>query len=124
MKRSFFSSSRSRSSKRKRRIPSISLPLAPPPRPQAPSRTSKPVGLTHEDRLKLPTGLHEQTAEELDRNRLGGGFRSFDHILNGGGADLDFWVKKREDSNGGTGNESESESGRKQKPQTNHWAVF
>ncbi|KAK4754788.1 hypothetical protein SAY87_008545 [Trapa incisa] len=38
---------------------------------------SKTVGLTHEDLLVLPTGPRERSAEELDRNRLGGGFRSY-----------------------------------------------
>lgn len=38
---------------------------------------SKATGLTHEDLLVLPTGPRERSAEELDRNRLGGGFRSF-----------------------------------------------
>lgn len=42
-----------------------------------PKPASEPVGLTHEDRLALPTGPRERTAEELERNRLGGGFRSF-----------------------------------------------
>ncbi|KAK4757198.1 hypothetical protein SAY87_007325 [Trapa incisa] len=41
------------------------------------SFSSKPVGLTHEDLLVLPTGPRERSAEELDRNRLGGGFRSY-----------------------------------------------
>ncbi|XP_004292157.1 PREDICTED: DBIRD complex subunit ZNF326 [Fragaria vesca subsp. vesca] len=35
---------------------------------------AEPVGLTHEDRLVLPTGPRERTAEELDRSR---GFRSY-----------------------------------------------
>ncbi|KZV41115.1 eukaryotic translation initiation factor 3 subunit A [Dorcoceras hygrometricum] len=38
-------------------------------------------GLTPEELLVLPTGPRERSAEELDRNRLGGGFRSY-----GGGA--------------------------------------
>ncbi|PKI52907.1 hypothetical protein CRG98_026738 [Punica granatum] len=38
---------------------------------------SKPARLTHEDFLVLPTGPRERSAEELDRNRLGGGFRSY-----------------------------------------------
>ncbi|KAI3728914.1 hypothetical protein L6452_17559 [Arctium lappa] len=34
-------------------------------------------GLTTEDMMMLPTGPRERTAEELDRSRLGGGFRSY-----------------------------------------------
>ncbi|XP_076958429.1 eukaryotic translation initiation factor 4B3-like [Bidens hawaiensis] len=40
----------------------------------------KPViqqGLTAEDMLMLPTGPRQRTAEELERTRLGGGFRSY-----------------------------------------------
>ncbi|KAJ9560593.1 hypothetical protein OSB04_005753 [Centaurea solstitialis] len=39
-------------------------------------------GLTAEDMMMLPTGPRQRTAEELDRTRLGGGFRSY-----GGGGD-------------------------------------
>nr|GLL27064.1 eukaryotic translation initiation factor 4B3-like [Ipomoea trifida] len=35
------------------------------------------VGLTPEEIMALPTGPRERTAEELDRSRLGGGFRSY-----------------------------------------------
>ena len=34
-------------------------------------------GLTHEDLMMLPTGPRQRSAEELDRGRLGGGFRSY-----------------------------------------------
>lgn len=34
-------------------------------------------GLTHEDLLNLPTGPRQRSAEELDRSRLGGGFKSY-----------------------------------------------
>lgn len=40
------------------------------------SRSSS-QGRTHEDLMSLPTGPRERTAEELDRNRLGGGFRNY-----------------------------------------------
>ncbi|BFG42274.1 eukaryotic translation initiation factor 4B3 [Prunus yedoensis var. nudiflora] len=43
----------------------------------APKPVAQPEGLTHQDRMHLPTGPRERTAEELDRNRLGGGFRSY-----------------------------------------------
>uniref|UniRef100_A0A2P2J537 Eukaryotic translation initiation factor 4B3-like n=1 Tax=Rhizophora mucronata TaxID=61149 RepID=A0A2P2J537_RHIMU len=39
--------------------------------------TYEPKGLTHEDLLNLPTGPRQRSAEELDRSRLGGGFRSY-----------------------------------------------
>ncbi|PON55090.1 Eukaryotic initiation factor [Parasponia andersonii] len=42
---------------------------------RSPAQPTEPVGLTHEDRLVLPKGPRERTAEELDRPR--GGFRSF-----------------------------------------------
>ncbi|KAF5745377.1 hypothetical protein HS088_TW07G00961 [Tripterygium wilfordii] len=41
------------------------------------AQPTQPKGLTHEDLLNLPTGPRERTAEELDRNRLGGGFKSY-----------------------------------------------
>ncbi|KAH6756139.1 hypothetical protein C2S53_004400 [Perilla frutescens var. hirtella] len=43
--------------------------------------SAKTKGLTHDELLSLPTGPRERSAEELDRNKLGGGFRSY-----GGGA--------------------------------------
>ncbi|KAI9182152.1 hypothetical protein LWI28_022603 [Acer negundo] len=38
---------------------------------------NQPKGLTHEDLINLPTGPRERSAEELDRTRLGGGFKSY-----------------------------------------------
>ncbi|CAH9125101.1 unnamed protein product [Cuscuta epithymum] len=40
-------------------------------------KQTQSVGLTHEEIKALPTGPRERTAEELDRSRLGGGFRSY-----------------------------------------------
>ncbi|KDP27577.1 hypothetical protein JCGZ_19582 [Jatropha curcas] len=40
-----------------------------------PSQQSR--SLTHEDLLNLPTGPRQRSAEELDRTRLGGGFKSY-----------------------------------------------
>ncbi|XP_038887904.1 eukaryotic translation initiation factor 4B3-like isoform X1 [Benincasa hispida] len=40
------------------------------------SRSSS-QSLRHEDLMVLPTGPRQRTAEELDRNRLGGGFRNY-----------------------------------------------
>ncbi|XP_047955397.1 eukaryotic translation initiation factor 4B3-like [Salvia hispanica] len=39
--------------------------------------SGKPKGLTHDELSALPTGPRERSAEELDRNKLGGGFRSY-----------------------------------------------
>lgn len=41
------------------------------------AQPSQAKGLTHEDMMMLPTGPRQRSAEELDRGRLGGGFRSF-----------------------------------------------
>ncbi|KAB2091812.1 hypothetical protein ES319_A03G219700v1 [Gossypium barbadense] len=41
------------------------------------SKPSEPARLTREDLLALPTGPRQRSAEELDRNRLGGGFKSY-----------------------------------------------
>ncbi|PKA55491.1 hypothetical protein AXF42_Ash006693 [Apostasia shenzhenica] len=44
----------------------------------------EPKGLTHDEMLRLPTGPRERTAEELERSRLGGGFRSYGYGHGGG----------------------------------------
>ncbi|XP_022748136.1 eukaryotic translation initiation factor 4B3-like [Durio zibethinus] len=41
------------------------------------AKPSEPTRLTHEDLLGLPTGPRERSPEELDRNRVGGGFKSY-----------------------------------------------
>ncbi|KAA3464758.1 eukaryotic translation initiation factor 4B3-like [Gossypium australe] len=41
------------------------------------AKPSEPTGRTHEDLLVLPTGPRQRSAEELDRNRIGGGFKSY-----------------------------------------------
>ncbi|KAK8505853.1 hypothetical protein V6N13_080659 [Hibiscus sabdariffa] len=41
------------------------------------AKTSEPTRLTHEEVLALPTGPRQRAPEELDRNRLGGGFKSY-----------------------------------------------
>ncbi|KAI3447957.1 hypothetical protein Pfo_004622 [Paulownia fortunei] len=38
---------------------------------------ARPKGLTPDEILLLPTGPRQRSAEELDRNKLGGGFRSY-----------------------------------------------
>ncbi|XP_077231017.1 eukaryotic translation initiation factor 4B3-like [Tasmannia lanceolata] len=47
---------------------------------------ARPVGLTAGELIILPTGPRERSAEELDRSRLGGGFRNYG---GGGGRDYD-----------------------------------
>ncbi|XP_012458787.1 eukaryotic translation initiation factor 4B3 [Gossypium raimondii] len=41
------------------------------------AKPSEPTGRTHEDLLVLPTGPRQRSSEELDRNQLGGGFKSY-----------------------------------------------
>ncbi|XVE48902.1 hypothetical protein DITRI_Ditri01bG0039100 [Diplodiscus trichospermus] len=41
------------------------------------AKPSEPTRLTHEDLLALPTGPRQRSPEEIDRNRLGGGFKSY-----------------------------------------------
>ncbi|GMJ03572.1 hypothetical protein like AT4G38710 [Hibiscus trionum] len=41
------------------------------------AKLSEPTRLTHEEVLALPTGPRQRAPEELDRNRLGGGFKSY-----------------------------------------------
>ncbi|XVE67115.1 hypothetical protein DITRI_Ditri08aG0134600 [Diplodiscus trichospermus] len=41
------------------------------------AKPSEPTRLTHEDLLVLPTGPRQRSPEELDGNRLGGGFKSY-----------------------------------------------
>ncbi|KAK6159562.1 hypothetical protein DH2020_006876 [Rehmannia glutinosa] len=38
---------------------------------------AQPKGLTPDELMALPTGPRQRSAEELDRNKLGGGFRSY-----------------------------------------------
>lgn len=40
-------------------------------------KASQPQRLTHEDLAVLPTGPRQRSAEELDRSRLGGGFKNY-----------------------------------------------
>ncbi|XP_073149799.1 eukaryotic translation initiation factor 4B3-like [Henckelia pumila] len=42
-----------------------------------PAQSEAPKGLTPDELLLLPTGPRERSAEELERNKLGGGFRSY-----------------------------------------------
>ncbi|GMP37623.1 hypothetical protein CsSME_00009220 [Camellia sinensis var. sinensis] len=49
-----------------------------------PAQTTQTRGLTAEDLMSLPTGPRQRTAEELDRSKLGGGFRSYGYDRNRG----------------------------------------
>lgn len=42
-----------------------------------PSQLNQSRGLTYEDQIVLPTGPRQRSAEELDRSRLGGGFKNY-----------------------------------------------
>lgn len=67
-------------------------------------------GLTHDEQLALPTGPRERTAEELDRNKLGGGFRSY-----GGGS--------RDERQGGYNRESSREFTPSRADETDDWGA-
>ncbi|KAG8071292.1 hypothetical protein GUJ93_ZPchr0006g42948 [Zizania palustris] len=78
-------------------------------RPAAPA---EPKGLTPQEMMMLPTGPRERSAEELDRSRLGGGFRSYggsgdrrgggfdDDGRRGPGRDADLEMPSRADESG------------------------
>ncbi|KAG6653450.1 eukaryotic translation initiation factor 4B3-like [Carya illinoinensis] len=65
----------SKSKKKKSQTISLAEFTAKPTQPSY--QQQQPQGLTPEEFLALPTGPRERSAEELDRNRLGGGFRSY-----------------------------------------------
>ncbi|KAF3434637.1 hypothetical protein FNV43_RR21722 [Rhamnella rubrinervis] len=96
-----------------------------------PVQQNEPKGLTHEDRLILPTGPRERSAEELDRNRLGNGFRNYgDRISrysNAGGDESSNprWGSNRgSDRNGvGFGRDANRESGPSRADETDNWAA-
>ncbi|GFP89011.1 hypothetical protein PHJA_001044800 [Phtheirospermum japonicum] len=67
--------------------------------------------LTPDELLALPTGPRERSAEELDRNRLGGGFRSY-----GGGRD------EQPRRQGGFNRESNREFTSSKADETDDWA--
>ncbi|KAL3613972.1 hypothetical protein CASFOL_042046 [Castilleja foliolosa] len=67
--------------------------------------------LTIDEQLALPTGPRERTAEELDRNRLGGGFRSY-----GGGRD-----EQPRRQGGGFNRESNREFAPSKADETDDW---
>ncbi|KAF0935865.1 hypothetical protein E2562_036506 [Oryza meyeriana var. granulata] len=50
---------------------------------------AEPKGLTPQEMMMLPTGPRERSAEELDRSRLGGGFRSYGGGERRGGGGFD-----------------------------------
>ncbi|XAR72730.1 hypothetical protein NMG60_11019467 [Bertholletia excelsa] len=62
---------------------------------QSQSQPTNSQGLTDVDRAMLPTGPRERTAEELDRSRLGGGFRSFDRNRYGDESSNSRWGSSR-----------------------------
>ncbi|KAH7518464.1 eukaryotic translation initiation factor 4B3 [Ziziphus jujuba] len=95
----------------------------------------EPKGLTHEDRLKLPTGPRERSAEELDRNRLGGGFRGYgsngsydrnNRYSNGDESSNSRWGSSRgseRNGGGGFGRDANRESGPSRADEIDNWAA-
>ncbi|KAL5207407.1 hypothetical protein ABZP36_031842 [Zizania latifolia] len=77
-----------------------------------PAVAAEPKGLTPQEMMMLPTGPRERSAEELDRSRLGGGFRSYggsadrrgggfdDDGRRGPGRDADLEMRSRADESG------------------------
>ncbi|XP_050388317.1 eukaryotic translation initiation factor 4B3 [Argentina anserina] len=74
-----------------------------------PKPPAEPVGLTHEDRLVLPTGPRERTAEELEKGRLGGGFKSYGADRNREDSSSK-WGSQRREGGGGFGKESDRDA--------------
>lgn len=102
--------------------------------PKPAAQHNEPKGLTHEDRLILPTGPRERSAEELDRGRLGGGFRNYGdrsgRYSSGGGDESSNsrWGSSRgSDRNvgggGGFGRDASRESGPSRADETDNWAA-
>ncbi|KAG6413302.1 hypothetical protein SASPL_126011 [Salvia splendens] len=69
-------------------------------------------GLTTDELTALPTGPRERTTEELDRNKLGGGFRSY------GGGMRDEQPRRQ----GSFNRESNRELASSRADETNNWA--
>ncbi|XP_068319961.1 eukaryotic translation initiation factor 4B3-like [Pyrus communis] len=93
-------------------FPSLSAAAATKPKKKKQTTSlavEHPVGLTHEDRMLLPTGPRERTAEELQRNGLGGGFKTYggdrgnSRYSNGDESSDSKWGQRKE---GGFGKES------------------
>lgn len=70
-------------------------------------------GLTADELMALPTGPRERSAEELDRNKLGGGFRSY------GGGMRDEQPRRQ----GSFNRDSNRESERSRADETDNWAT-
>lgn len=85
----------------------------------------------HEDPVELPTGPRERTAEELDRTRLGGGFRSYGgdrSNRNSGGEDSSSrWGSSRVSDesrrNGGSFRDSNREIEPSRADEVDNWAA-
>ncbi|XP_047332223.1 eukaryotic translation initiation factor 4B3-like [Impatiens glandulifera] len=96
--------------------------------------SAKPVqkGPTFQDLASLPTGPRERTAEELDRSRLGGGFRSYGGYGNrnsegGDDSSNSRWGSNRvsDDSRrqGGFGRESNRDMAPSRADETDDWGA-
>ncbi|PRQ21936.1 putative plant specific eukaryotic initiation factor 4B [Rosa chinensis] len=86
-------------------------------------KPAEPVGLTHEDRLVLPTGPRERTAEELERNRPGGGFKSYGGDR-GNREDLSSkWGNQRREGGGFGGKEGGERDGPSRADEADDWGA-
>ncbi|GKV24045.1 hypothetical protein SLEP1_g33707 [Rubroshorea leprosula] len=86
-------------------------------------KSSQPSRLTHDEILTLPTGPRQRSSEELDRNRLGGGFKSYgSNRYNSNGDDS----SNRDNNRWGSSRVSNRESNRELPPsradEIDNWA--
>ncbi|GLT42896.1 hypothetical protein SLA2020_168730 [Shorea laevis] len=86
-------------------------------------KSSQPSRLTHDEKLMLPTGPRQRSSEELDRNGLGGGFKSYgSNRYNSNGDDS----SNRDNNRWGSSRVSNRESNRERPPsradEIDNWA--
>ncbi|KAM5549993.1 hypothetical protein ABKV19_001101 [Rosa sericea] len=86
-------------------------------------KPAEPVGLTHEDRLVLPTGPRERTAEELERNRLGGGFKSYGGDRGNREDTSSKWGSQRREGGGFGGKEGGERDGPSRADEADDWGA-
>ncbi|XP_022896732.1 eukaryotic translation initiation factor 4B3-like [Olea europaea var. sylvestris] len=82
-----------------------------------PSQTTANKGLTPDELLALPTGPRERTGEELDRNKLGGGFKSYGSYNERPSRD------EQPRRQGSFNRDSNGESGPSRADETDNWAA-
>ncbi|CAM8935297.1 unnamed protein product [Rhodiola kirilowii] len=85
-------------------------------------KANQAKGLTTQDLMQLPTGPRERTAEELERSRIGGGFRSYGMGRSEG--DGDRWGANRGSDEGRRPRgESREPLGPSRADETDNWAA-